>query len=118
MRTCMLGQAMLLAVCLGVSAHAQPAEPRLALETKIPLGAVNGRIDHLAVDLTRKRLFIAELGNDSLGVADLAAGKLQSTMLGQKEPQGIAYDPATDAVFVANGGDGSLRILRAEDLTL
>src|SRR5262245_63425870 len=38
----------------------------LQLEVKIPLGEVAGRIDHLAVDLSRQRLFVAELGNDSV----------------------------------------------------
>ena len=42
------------------------------LERKIPLGEIRGRIDHLAIDLDRDRLFVAELGNASLGVVDLA----------------------------------------------
>ncbi|MFZ0193298.1 MAG: hypothetical protein WAL14_00540, partial [Pseudolabrys sp.] len=47
----------------------QPAtEKALQLETKIPLGSVAGRIDHMAIDLERHRLFVAELGNDSVGV--------------------------------------------------
>jgi hypothetical protein len=46
------------------------------LERKIPLGAVQGRIDHLSVDLARQRLFVAELGNGSLGVVDLQQDKL------------------------------------------
>jgi DNA-binding beta-propeller fold protein YncE len=37
------------------------------------------------------------------------------TVSGFEEPQGIAYEPTTDAVFVANGGDGSVRIFRGED---
>ena len=40
----------------------------LAIEAKISLGTVRGRIDHLAIDLKRRCLFVAELGNDSLGV--------------------------------------------------
>jgi DNA-binding beta-propeller fold protein YncE len=43
---------------------------------------------------------------------------VMSTMFGLKEPQGIAYEPTTDSVYVANAADGSVRILRAEDLTL
>jgi DNA-binding beta-propeller fold protein YncE len=31
------------------------------------------------------------------------------------EPQGVAYDPQTDTVFVANGGDGTVRSFRGED---
>ena len=33
------------------------------------------------------------------------------------EPQGVAYVPSSDSVFVANAGDGSVRVLRGEDLT-
>ena len=86
------------------------------LETKIPLGEVSGRIDHLGIDVKRQRLFVAELGNDSLGVVDLAAGKVLRTIGGFSEPQGVAYVPFTDSVYVANGGDGSVRVLRGEDL--
>src|SRR5262245_23479969 len=47
----------------------QPAtEKSLQLEAKIPLGNVAGRIDHMAIDLEKHRLFVAELGNDSIGV--------------------------------------------------
>jgi DNA-binding beta-propeller fold protein YncE len=102
---------------LPIAAAAQTAGAPLELEAKIPLGPVAGRIDHLAVDLKRQRLFVAELGYDSLGVVDLAARKMQSTMLGLKEPQGIAYEPSSDTVYVANAADGSVRVLWAEDLT-
>src|SRR5437588_9771723 len=61
---------------------AQTSSPPLVLETKIPLGEVSGRIDHLGVDLKRQRLFVAELGNNSLGVVDLAAGKMVRTIGG------------------------------------
>ena len=87
------------------AAAAAPAQP-LVLQQKIPLGEVRGRIDHLAVDLARERLFVAELGNNSLGVVDLAAGKLLRRIGRLDEPQGVAYDPVTDTVYVADGGDG------------
>ena len=96
---------------------AQTAGAPLVLETKIPLGEVSGRIDHLAIDLKRQRLFVAELGNNSLGVVDLAAGKVMHRIGGFSEPQGVAYVPFTDSVYVTNGGDGSVRVLRGEDLT-
>ncbi|HYZ42312.1 MAG TPA: hypothetical protein VE687_17075 [Stellaceae bacterium] len=92
------------------------AQTPLVLEAKIALGEVSGRIDHLGIDLKRQRLFVAELGNDSLGVVDLAAGKTMRTISGFSEPQGVAYVPFGDTVFVANGGDGSVRVLRGEDL--
>ena len=96
---------------------AQTASPPLILEAKIPLGQVSGRIDHLGIDLERKRLLVAELGNNSLGVVDLAAGKVLSRVAGLAEPQGAAYVPSSDSIFVANAGDGSVRVLRGKDLT-
>src|SRR5258708_38998049 len=73
---------------------AQPAEPQpLSLETKIPLGEVRGRIDHMAIDPVRNRLFVAELGNDSVGVVDLAAGKGAFRNRHLLGPQGGAHRP-------------------------
>src|SRR4051794_37349948 len=101
-----------------VMAKAQTAAVPLQLETKIPLGPVSGRIDHLAIDLKRQWLSVAELGNDSVGVIDVANRKLISTMRGFKEPQGIGYEPSTDTLYIANAGDGSVRLMRADDFTL
>jgi hypothetical protein len=52
---------------------AQTASPPLMLDGKIRLGQVSGRIDHLGIDHKRKRLLVAELGNNNLGVVDLSA---------------------------------------------
>jgi YVTN family beta-propeller protein len=94
----------------------RPSSPPLILETKIPLGEVSGRIDHLGIDMPRRRLFVAELGNNTLGVVDLAGGKVLRTIAGMSEPQGVAYVPFADSIYLANGGDGSVRVLRGEDL--
>jgi len=96
---------------------AQTAGPPLILDATILLGEVSGRIDHLSFDSKRKRLFVGELGNNSLGVVDLVAGKVLRRIAGLSEPQGVAYVPFSDSVFVANAGDGSVRVLRGEDLT-
>src|SRR5215831_10041454 len=94
-------------------AIAQPAETTaLKLEAKIPIGNVSGRIDHMAVDLARQRLFVAELGNDTVGIVDLNGQKVIRTLNGMKEPQGVAYLPSTDTLYVTNGGDGSVRLFR------
>jgi YVTN family beta-propeller protein len=88
----------------------QPAASALLqLEAKIPLGAVSGRIDHMAIDLERRRLFVAELGNDSVGVVDLTTQNVIHRISGLKEPQGVAYVRTNDSLYVANGGDGSVR---------
>jgi len=114
-----LGWAILLAASLiwPAAAIAQKASPPLILEAKMPLGQVSGRIDHLGIDVKRQRLFVAELGNNSVGVVDLLAGNVLRRMAGLSEPQGVAYVPFADNVFVANAGDGSVGVLRGEDLT-
>ena len=91
------------------------AQRPLMLEAKIPLGDVRGRIDHMAVDLGRRRLFVAELENDSVGVVDFGARKVVHIISDVKGPQGLGYRPSTDTLFVANGGDGSLRMFQGEE---
>jgi DNA-binding beta-propeller fold protein YncE len=104
-------------LCLPAPASAQSTEGTfpLQLETKIPLGAVRGRIDHMAIDVARQRLFVAELGNDSVGVVDLKEGKVVRTIDGLAEPQGVGYAPSTDTVYVANARDGSVRLFQGAD---
>ena len=91
---------------------AGPARAQLALtlESKIPLGDIRGRLDHMAVDLHRQRLLVAELENDSVGVIDFERREIVHMITDVKRPQGLAYVPAADTLFVANGGDGSLRM--------
>ena len=109
---------LILAVALLVAAaSAAAAHPwYLSSTPRIPLGEVRGRIDHLAIDLARQRLFVAELGNGSLGIVDLARGAVLKRIGGLAEPQGVAYLPATDTIYVASGGDGSLRRFKGDDL--
>jgi len=109
--------ASLMLLALAADAAAQGTAPApLRLEIKIPLGNVKGRIDHMAADLARQRLFVAELGNDSLGIVDLKTRKLAKRISGLKEPQGVGYVGSTDAVYVANAADGSVRLFRGEAL--
>jgi DNA-binding beta-propeller fold protein YncE len=82
----------------------------LELEAKVALGNVRGRIDHMAVDLKRRRLFVAELGNDTVGIVDLAERDMDRTLEGLNEPQGVGFDPSTDTLFVANARDGSVKL--------
>jgi hypothetical protein len=59
---------------------------------------------------------VAELGNDSVGVVDLKAGKTLRTIGGQHEPQGLLWLPGADTLYVANGGDGQVRLYRGAEL--
>jgi YVTN family beta-propeller protein len=96
----------------------QAAQPVfLELEAKIPLGDVKGRIDHFTIDLNRQRLFVAELGNNSVGVIDLKIQKVIRTITGLKEPQGVGYVPSTDTLYVSDAGDGSVHVFQGADLS-
>jgi hypothetical protein len=104
------GTLALLAVQNEVMAQGEAAG--LKLEAKIPIGNVSGRIDHMAIDLARQRLFIAELGNNTVGIVDLNSRNVIRTLAGLKEPQGVAYLPSMDTLYIANAGDGSVRQFR------
>ena len=95
----------------------QAAEP-LKLESTIPLAGVEGRIDHMAADSSGRRLFVAALGNNTLEVVDLAAGKRVHSIAGLHEPQGVAYVANRNRVFVASGEDGKLKVFDGGSLSL
>jgi DNA-binding beta-propeller fold protein YncE len=92
--------------------------PPLVLERTIPLAGVKGRIDHIAVDTTHGRLFVAELGDGSIEALDIASGRSLGRVGGLGKPQGLAYLADRDELAVATGGDGTLRFYRAADLSL
>jgi len=71
----------------------------------------------MAVDLRRGRLFVAELGNGTVDVVDLAAGKAIHRIAGLKEPQGVGYSPQADVIAVASAGDGTVRLFKGEDFS-
>jgi YVTN family beta-propeller protein len=110
--------AFLLTPLLGLSswsAGAADGAP-LVLEATIPLESTGGRIDHMAVDLRRQRLFVAELGNGTVDVIDLTARKVVARISGLKAPQGVGYSEKADLVVVASAGDGTVRFYRGENL--
>ena len=110
--------ALLLTPLLGLSSlRAVAADgPPLVLEATIPLENTSGRIDHMAFDLRRQRLYVAELGNGTVDVVDLAARKVVGRVGGLKEPQGVGYSEKADLLVVASAGDGSVRFYRGQDL--
>ena len=83
----------------------------LKLTQTIPMPGVKGRFDHFAIDVKGRRLFVAALGNNTLEVIDLAAGKRIQSVAGMSKPTGILYCPESNQILVANGDDGTLKIL-------
>ncbi len=82
----------------------------------IVLPSVKGRIDHFGVDLKQRRLFVAALGNDTLEVVDVKSGRLQRSLDGFGEPQGVLYLPEFDRIYVANGSANRVDILDGTSL--
>jgi len=71
----------------------------------------------MAVDLGRKRLLVAELGNGTIDVIDLATVQAVHRIDGLKEPQGVGYAPGADLIVVASAGDGSVRLFRGDNFS-
>ncbi len=71
---------------------------------------VEGRIDHIAIDVKSGRLFVAALGNGSVEVIDLKNGRVIHSIKNLSEPQGVVYIEKTNLLFVASGGDGTCKI--------
>ncbi len=98
-------------------APAQTTQP-LHLEKTIELPDVQGRIDHMSIDVKGQRLFVSALGNNTVEVIDIKAGKRVKTITGLAEPQGVLYVPGDDRLYVANAKDGSVRIFNGTTYAL
>jgi len=99
------------------SAYAQNTSP-LHLEKEIPLPGVEGRIDHFSVDVPGERLFVAALENGTVEVLDIRKGERSAEIKGLSEPQGVFYSSQNGELYVASGGDGTLRIYDGNSLNL
>jgi WD40 repeat protein len=78
----------------------------LKLQKEIQLQDVRGRIDHMAVNVREKLVYVAALGNNTVEVIDLSKGVVVHSIKGVQEPQGIAFIPEQNEIAVASGGNG------------
>jgi DNA-binding beta-propeller fold protein YncE len=97
------------------SVQAGSAQTPLSLVGAIALPRVEGRIDHLAVDLAAQRLYVAALGNNTVEVLDVKGNAHVKSLPGFREPQGIATLPEAKVVAVANGQGEGVQFLDATD---
>ena len=100
--------ALLLAAARLPAAAAQQTGS-LTLIGTVPLNGVEGRLDHLAVDVASRKLFVAALENHSVEVVDLAKRRRIHTISGINEPQGLLFLPEHKRLFVCCRGDGTCR---------
>ena len=100
------------------TANAQNVSGGLHLTQTIPLPNVEGRIDHLAIDLAGRRLFLCALGNNTVEVIDLEKGSRLRSVTGLGAPQGVAYVPEPSRVFVAADKGGLCNFYDGKSLAL
>src|SRR5438067_704107 len=109
MRHCLLHKVLFVASCLyPTAAHAQAKTLQLTQTIRLP--GVEGRIDHMELDATSDRLFVCALGNNTVEVLDVRKGERIHSITGLGAPQGIAYLPELNRIFVANDKGGICKI--------
>ncbi len=91
--------------------QAQERPQPLNLVQKIPLpSSFEGRIDHQSVDVKGNRYFLPDLGNGTVEVVDLTAGKVLHSIPGFTMAQAALYAPDSNLLFVADGESDFLNI--------
>src|ERR1700686_884241 len=111
--------AYLVAFLLSLNGKAQSNAPLKLVQT-IPMPGVQGRMDHITVDVKGKRLFVPANGDNqnTVEVIDLKAGKWISSIPGQSKPQGTYYSDDFNTLYVTNGTDGTCKIFRGDTFKL
>ncbi len=90
----------------------------LRLVQTISLSGVNGRLDHMAVDLEKKRLFVAAVDNGTLEVVDLDAQKVIKSIPGIKDAQDAIFLGGQFNKLYVSSLDGTVRIFQGESFRL
>jgi len=108
--------ALVIAIAVGGNylTAAESGHAPLQLKQTIALPGVEGRMDHFALDAAGDRLFVCALGNNTVEVLDLRKGQRIHSITGLGAPQGIAYIPELDRLFVANDKGGICKIYDAK----
>src|SRR6266480_3499192 len=109
MKPFLLHGAFLVAFCICMTV-ARAEEGTFQLKQTISLPGVEGRIDHMALDASGERLFVCAFGNNTVEVLDLHKGERIHSITGLGAPQGIAYIPELNRIFVANDKGGICKI--------
>lgn len=98
--------------CAG-AALAQNTAPLHLVQTITMDPSVEGKFDHMAVDVKGGRLFLTAPKHHSIEVFDLKSGKSLYSVTGLGKPAGIVYLPASNQVLFSDGEPGSCAILDA-----
>jgi DNA-binding beta-propeller fold protein YncE len=96
---------------LEITARAQKSAPFHLVQTITMDAGVQGKFDHMAVDVNGDRLFLTAPQHHTVEVFDLKSGKWTHSITGLGKPAGIVYVPKTDQVLVSDGEPGSCKII-------
>lgn len=113
MRVCL---SLFTALMFSVAGFSADSPTPLKLVGTVPLPNIDGRIDHFSIDLQHQTVFVTALGANRVVSIDLAHRKVLGGIPDLKEPQGVLYVPENGHLYIANGGDGSVRIYEASTL--
>jgi DNA-binding beta-propeller fold protein YncE len=94
---------------------AEKTSPPLKLVQTVPLPGITGDFDHFAVDLKGRRLFLAGEDHKTVEVIDIEKGRRLRSLSGFGTPHSILYLPDKDQLYVTDGADGTVKILRGDD---
>lgn len=87
----------------------------MVLTVSIPLDGVKGRFDHFASG--KGKVFVSALGNDTVEVIDLFKGVRIHEITDVPNPQGVAFSPDANELFVASE-KGKVYIYEADSFKL
>jgi len=99
--------------CYAGAAPAQNTAPLHLVQTITMDPSVEGKFDHMAVDVKGERLFLTAPKHHSIEVFDLKSGRSLHSVTGLGKPAGIVYLPASNQVLFSDGEPGSCAILDA-----
>ena len=107
-----------LAAAIPVAFAQEREAPPVREVQEIPLPGVQGRLDHFTIDEKRKRVIFSGLGNNSVQVVDVFAGRMIHQIDGLAEPQGTLYLAEWDKLFVANSASGHVDVYDGNKFSL
>ncbi len=111
----MIATAIALSFLYCFAAQAQTGAPLTLLKT-VPLPGVVGGFDHFAIDLSRDILFAAAKDNHTVEAINLNTGKIDQNITGVAKPHGLAWDPETHRLYVADGKLAQLQVYEGSPL--
>ncbi len=95
---------------IGAGAQAQSAAPLKQVRKFDMPSSVQGKFDHLGIDLRGRRLFAAAESAHQVLVFDLGSGKFLRAIQGIEIPHAIFVREDLDRIYITDGGAGALKI--------